>query len=83
MSAIKKLGNGKFLSISRFRMKKGLPPAPSASGPLTDEPDWSYINGKPGLMNKGQSLRYLRDQDLAKSMLKYRDLLKYDEKKIT
>lgn len=73
---IKKLGYGRFLSISRYRMRKGLPPAPTASGPLTDEPDWSYPDGTPGYMNKGQTLRYQRDQDMGKTIISYKKLLK-------
>lgn len=66
-----RLGYGRFLSLSRFRKRKGLPPDPKVSGPLTDDPDWSYPDGRPGLMNKGQSLRYLRDQEMATSMVKF------------
>lgn len=68
---LKKLAHGRFLPISRYRTRKGLPPGPQASGPLTDEPDWSYIDGTPGPMNKGQSLRYLRDQELGKTIVHY------------
>lgn len=71
MSASIRLGWQKHLSISRFRMRKGLPASPSASGPLTDGPDWSYPDGTPGMMNKGQSLRYLRDQDFGRNMVKF------------
>lgn len=81
----KKLAYGQFLSIGRFRARKGLPPSPCASGPLTDDPDWSYPNGEPGLMNKGQSLRYLRDQDLGRTMVKYNkqfDAIKENRKKM-
>ena len=41
------------------------------SGPLTDDPDWSYPDGRPGLMTKGQSLRYLRDQEFGETMVKF------------
>lgn len=68
---LKKLGLGKYLSISRFRKRQGLAPAPSASGVLCDGPDWSYPDGTPGFMNKGQSERYLRDQEMGKVILKY------------
>lgn len=66
-----RLGYGRFLSVARYRFRKGLPPDPKMSGPLTDDPDWSYPDGRPGIMNKGQSERYLRDQELATSMVKY------------
>lgn len=67
-----RLGYGRFLSVARYRMRKGLPPAPTAPGsPLTDEPDWHYIDGRPGQLNKGQSRRYLRDQEFAKTMVEF------------
>lgn len=75
---IKKLSYGKLLSVSRFRHRKGLPPQTMASNPLVDEPDWCYLDGTPGLMNKGQSLRYLRDQDMGRKMVDY---MKIFEKK--
>lgn len=68
---LKKLGYGRFLTISRYRMRKGLPGAPSASGMLTDEPDWCYPDGTPGQMNKGQTRRYLRDQELGRTIVKF------------
>lgn len=68
---LKKLGYGRFLSVSRYRQRKGLPASPCASGALTDEPDWSYPDGRPGQMNKGQTNRYLRDQTLAQSMVDF------------
>lgn len=68
---LKRLGSSKYLSISRFRKSQGLAPAPSSTGILCDGTDWSYPDGTPGLMNKGQSERYLRDQDMAKEMVKY------------
>lgn len=66
---LKKLGYGRFLSISRYRIRKGLPPPPSASGPLLDEPDWLYPDGTPGTLTKGRSKRYLKDQDMGKVMV--------------
>lgn len=68
---LKKLGYGRFLSVSRYRTRKGLPPAPTASGKLTDEPDWCYIDGTPGQMTKGQTNRYLRDQEFGRTIIKF------------
>lgn len=73
MSSGIRLGAGKFLSVGRYRIRKGLPPAPSMSGPLTDEPDWSYPDGTPGLMTKGQTMRYMRDQEFGKTMVKFNE----------
>lgn len=71
MSNSLRLGYGRFISAARYRLRKGLPPMSSASGPLTDEPDWSHPDGRPGLMTKGQSLRYLRDQEFGKTMVRF------------
>lgn len=73
---LKKLGHGKYISISRFRKLKGLPPSPSACGPLTDDPDWSYIDGRPGTMNIGQTKRYQRDQEFAESIVEFNKTFK-------
>ena len=68
---LRKLAYGKYLSVSRYRMRKGLPPAPNSSGPLLDEADWSYPDGTPGKLNKGQTDRYLRDQDMGRTMVEF------------
>lgn len=68
---LKKLGYGQKLSVARYRHRKGLPPSITASGPLTDDPDWSYIDGRPGEMTKGQTQRYLRDQEMGRTMVKF------------
>lgn len=66
-----RLGYGRYLSPSRYRIRKGLPYGPLSDNPLTDGPDWSYSDGKPGLMNKAQSLRYLRDQEFGRTIVEY------------
>lgn len=68
---LKKIGYGRYLNISRYRARKGLAPATSAEGPLTDGYDWSYLDGTPGTLNKGQSLRYLRDQEFGRTMVDF------------
>lgn len=68
---LKKLGYGRHLSVSRYRMRKGLPGPPTASGKLTDEPDWCYMDGTPGQMTKGQTRRYLRDQEFGRTIVKF------------
>lgn len=71
MSSSIRLGWHKHLSVGRFRIRKGLSPRATNSGPLTDGPDWSYPDGRPGMMNKGQSLRYLRDQEFGRTMVNF------------
>lgn len=68
---LKKIAYGRFLQVSRFRRRLGLPPAPTASGPLLEDPDWSYPDGTPGQMNKGQTERYQRDQEFGEVMVKF------------
>lgn len=68
---LRKLGYGRFLSVSRYRIRQGLSPSPCDSGPLTDDCDWSYIDGTPGQMTVGQTKRYTRDQDMGKTMVKF------------
>lgn len=75
-----RLGYGRYLSVSRYRFRKGLAPDPKVSGPLTDDPDWSYIDGRPGQMNKAQSKRYLRDQEFGTQITKYMNELKQMKK---
>lgn len=70
MSNSIRLGHLKHLSVPRFRLRKGLP-TPTTTGPLIDGPDWSYPDGTPGMMNKGQSLRYLRDQEFGRTMVNF------------
>ena len=77
---LKKLAYGRFLSISRFRRRLGLPSSPLSSGPLYDDSDWSYPDGTPGEMTKGRSLKYMRDQDWGRVMLKYGEQFKAIEK---
>ena len=61
----KRFGNAK------ERMAKGLHPNPNAQGPLTDLPDWSYVDGRGfGNPSLGQKRRYLRDVELAKTVVK-------------
>jgi len=77
---LKKIAYGRYLSISRFRRRLGLPSAPNATGPLCDEPDWSYPDGTPGQMNKGQTNRYIRDQEFAETMVTFAKQFKEIEK---
>lgn len=68
---LKKIGYGRFLQISRYRKRKGLAPPVTASGPLTEDYDWSYPDGTPGQLNRGQSLRYVRDQEFGRTMVDF------------
>ena len=68
---LKKIGYGRFLPLSRYRKRKGLAGPPSASGPLTDDYDWSYPDGTPGQLNRGQSIRYVRDQEFGRTMVDF------------
>ena len=49
----------------------------SMSSPLTDLPDWSYTDGRGyGPMTVGQKNRYNRDQEMAKTVVKYMEYMR-------
>lgn len=68
---LKRLGYGRFLGAGRLRRRKGLPASTTVSGPLADDHDWSYPDGTPGTLNRAQSIRYLRDQEFGRTIVKY------------
>ncbi|XP_065352348.1 large ribosomal subunit protein mL52 [Cloeon dipterum] len=55
----------------KFRLRNKLPINHNASGPLTDGPDFSYLDSnKPAPPGKGQLKRLLKNQQLANTVLK-------------
>ncbi|XP_059489572.1 large ribosomal subunit protein mL52 [Neocloeon triangulifer] len=68
----------------KFRIRNRLPVNANASGPLTDGPDFSYLNSsKPVPLNKGQTRRLLKQQQLAESVLRLNSEIQwsFDEEK--
>ena len=48
-----------FLISVIYICSRGLPRNPNASGPLTDKPDFSFIDGRPTPLGKGQKRRMI------------------------
>lgn len=53
----------------RWRIARGLPTHRNDYGPLTDRPDWSYADGTPGKLGKGQITRIKKNEEMAKRVL--------------
>lgn len=49
----------------KWRQQQGLPRAGTEYGPLTDTPDWSYADGRPGPPSKGALKRKDQQRELA------------------
>lgn len=79
---LKKLAYGRFLQLSRYRKRKGLAPPVTASGPLTEDYDWSFPDGTPGQLNRSQSLRYIRDQEFGRTMIDFHTRLEQVRDKV-
>jgi large subunit ribosomal protein L52 len=54
----------------KWRQERGLPLNPNASGPLTDGPDYSFLDGRPTPYTVGQKNRVLKHQQLVESIIK-------------
>jgi len=52
-----------------WRYSRGLPKNPNASGPLTDNKDFSFVDGRPTPLGKGQKRRIISNQLLAEKIL--------------
>ncbi|EDV59650.1 39S ribosomal protein L52, mitochondrial [Drosophila erecta] len=49
----------------KWRAAKGLPENPNAFGPLTNLPDYTYLDGRPTPLGANQKKRLLKQQDIA------------------
>lgn len=47
------------------RISKGLPRTGTEYGPLTDKPDWTYVDGQPGAPTSGQITRKMNQHNIA------------------
>jgi hypothetical protein len=62
----------RLITVKKWRQLKGLAPVRGAVGPITDGPDWSYTDGRGfGPLTVGQKKRHFRDQEMAKTVVKY------------
>uniref|UniRef100_A0A493U395 Large ribosomal subunit protein mL52 n=1 Tax=Anas platyrhynchos platyrhynchos TaxID=8840 RepID=A0A493U395_ANAPP len=55
------------LRIGQWRVTRGLAPSQSGPGPLRDLPDWSFADGRPAPLWRGQQRRRREDEALAVS----------------
>ncbi|XP_016986386.1 39S ribosomal protein L52, mitochondrial [Drosophila rhopaloa] len=49
----------------KWRAEKGLPENPNAFGPLTNSPDFTYLDGRPTPLGANQKRRLLKQQEIA------------------
>ncbi|XP_022232232.2 39S ribosomal protein L52, mitochondrial [Drosophila obscura] len=49
----------------KWREDKGLPENPNAFGPLTNLPDYTFLDGRPTPLGSNQNKRLLRQQEIA------------------
>ncbi|RDD44097.1 39S ribosomal protein L52, mitochondrial [Trichoplax sp. H2] len=49
----------------KWRIRRNLPRSGNEYGPLTELPDWSYADGRPGPISKGQKKRDSKQQALS------------------
>ena len=60
------------ISLRKWRRMNGRPEHTSNAGPLVELPDWSYTDGRGyGPLTVGQKKRYMRDQEMAKTIVNY------------
>ena len=65
------------ITVRKWRRLMGRPEFTSNSGPLVELPDWSYTDGRGyGPLTVGQKTRYLRDQEMAKTVVHYMKYMK-------
>lgn len=51
--------------IQSWRKKKGLPLNPNSDGPLTNKPDYSFLDGRPTPLGMKQKRRMIKQRDIA------------------
>ncbi|ELT93178.1 hypothetical protein CAPTEDRAFT_201398 [Capitella teleta] len=64
----------------QWRMERGLPPKGNEYGPLTEIPDWSYADGRPTPIHKGELRRRERNKVLMTSVVEMLDDMKTGKK---
>ncbi|GAB0202261.1 39S ribosomal protein L52, mitochondrial [Grus japonensis] len=56
--------------IGQWRVAQGWAPSTSGYGPLRDLPDWSFLDGRPAPLWRGQLRRLQENQELARRAVK-------------
>ncbi|OQV11486.1 hypothetical protein BV898_14216 [Hypsibius exemplaris] len=62
------LSRGNPTRIQEWREKRDIPRSGNEYGPLTDLPDWSYEDGRPGPLNRQQRARLDRSERYAQQI---------------
>ncbi|XP_055917099.1 39S ribosomal protein L52, mitochondrial [Eupeodes corollae] len=57
------------LSDQHWREENGLPLNPNSYGPLTNLPDYSYVDGRPTPLGTNQKKRVQHQQEIARKMV--------------
>ncbi|CAM5154092.1 unnamed protein product [Eretmochelys imbricata] len=53
-------------AVGQWRAQQGLAPSSAGYGPLRDLPDWSFVDGRPAPLWKGQTRRRQEDEAFAR-----------------
>ncbi|XP_064331602.1 large ribosomal subunit protein mL52 isoform X2 [Phalacrocorax carbo] len=63
------------LRIGQWRVEQGFAPSTAGFGPLRDLPDWSFVDGRPAPLWKGQLRRLQENEALARRAVKLSQVL--------
>lgn len=55
--------------VQKWRQERGLPLNPNAHGPLTDKPDYTFLDGRPTPLGIKQNKRYIKQKEYAKKVI--------------
>ncbi|XP_071451319.1 large ribosomal subunit protein mL52 [Hetaerina americana] len=61
----------RLLIDQRWRERAGLPKNPNSYGPLTDGPDYTYLDGRPTPIGTRLKSRLLKQRELAEKIIQY------------
>ncbi|KAM6188381.1 large ribosomal subunit protein mL52 isoform 2-T2 [Sarcoramphus papa] len=61
--------------IGQWRVAQGFAPSTAGYGPLRDLPDWSFVDGRPAPLWKGQLRRLQEDEAFARRAVKLSQVL--------
>ncbi|EDW73835.1 uncharacterized protein Dwil_GK19668 [Drosophila willistoni] len=65
----------------KWREDKSLPQNPNAFGPLTNLPDYSFLDGRPTPLGSNQKKRLLRQQEIAAKIVELNGELEFAKKR--
>ncbi|XP_030383150.1 39S ribosomal protein L52, mitochondrial [Scaptodrosophila lebanonensis] len=65
----------------KWRASRGLPQNPNAFGPLTNLPDYTFLDGRPTPLGSNQKKRLLKQQEIATKIVQLSGELDYAKKR--